>query len=78
MKGFTKTGQPIMGRKYLIAQGELLPETEAKVVGKFFGPRGNSDLIGIMLEEPGGARTNFPWPIEASLGSPEITFRSYD
>ncbi len=74
MRGFTKTGQPIMGRRYLIAQDGLLPETEAIVVAKFFGKGGNADLIGIMLEEPNGGRTDFPWPLEEAIGSAPITF----
>ena len=74
MRGFTKTGQPILGRRYLIAQDDFLPETEGKLVGKFYGKGGNADLLGIMLEESGGARSHFYWPLEAAIGSPPITF----
>lgn len=76
MRGFTKTGQPIQGRRYTIAQKPDVPPTEVRLVGKLYGPGGNADLIGIILEEPAKGRATFPWPIEASPGTSPITFEA--
>jgi hypothetical protein len=79
MRGFTKTGQPIQGRKYILRQeGVGLPDDRIEVVcvGKAYGKGGNADLVSVMLEEPSGARDWFPWPIEASDGATPITFRA--
>ena len=76
--GFTKTGQPIQGRRYIIHQEKVgLPDDQIEVVcvGKLYGRGGNADLVGVILEEPGGGRDTFPWPIEASDGAPPITFK---
>lgn len=74
MKGFTKSGQPIMGRKYTAYQGdEVFPFT---LVGKLFGRKGNADLIGIVCEEPSGARGSLPWPLEAGDDAPTIRLRA--
>lgn len=77
MRGFTKTGQPIQGRKYIISQKPDVPPTEATVVGKLYGKMGNADLIGIILEESeSGGREVFPWPLEASDGAEPIKFEA--
>lgn len=77
MRGFTKTGQPIQGRRYIIAQEPDVPPTEVKLVGKMYGPGGNVDLTGIIVEvvESGG-RGSFPWPLEAADGAEPIRFEA--
>jgi hypothetical protein len=79
VSGFTKTGQPIQGRRYVLDQsGVGLPEggVEVRVVGKFFGPGGAADLVGIMVEEvESKGREMFPWPIESTDPERPITFR---
>lgn len=72
MSGFTRSGQPIQGRKYTLRQGDLV--IPVSVVGKAYGKGGNADLLSVMLEEPGGGRDWFPWPIEASDGAEPIYF----
>lgn len=77
MRGFTKTGQPIQGRRYILRQeGVGLPDDqiEVTVVGKAYGKAGNADLVSVMLEESGGGRGWLPWPIEADDGANPITF----
>ena len=72
--GFTKSGQPIQGRKYTVTQGDIsIPVT---VVGKLFGRGGASNLVGVILQEPSGARDTLPWPLEASDGAEPIYFTS--
>jgi len=60
-KGFTKTGQPIIGRRYLLQQGDM--STTVTVVGKLFGQGGNSDLVGIVIEDDQLARIQCAWPL---------------
>ena len=79
MRGFTKTGQPIQGRRYILRQeGVGLPDDqiEVTVVGKAYGKAGNADLVSVMLEEPGGGRDWLPWPIEAPDDASPITFEA--
>lgn len=75
--GFTKLGQPILNRRYLLKQpgNPGLPEegVEIRVTAKFFGQKGSADLIGVQFEEVAtGGRETFPWPIEAEPGSADI------
>lgn len=74
-RGFTKTGQPIQGRRYIMSQEPDVPSTEVRLVGKLYGPGGNADLVGVILEGPNGGRDTFPWPIVATEGTPDITFQ---
>ena len=74
MRGFTKTGQPIQGRRYVISQEPEVPPTECRLVAKLYGPGGPADLVGIILEGPDGGRDTFPWPIINTSGTPEISF----
>lgn len=76
MRGFTKTGQPIQGRRYVIAQEPDVPETEVEVVGKMYGSGGNADLMGIIVETADGGRGSFPWPLEAADGANPIRFEA--
>lgn len=80
MRGFTKTGQPIQGRRYIIAQEPDVPPTEVKLVGKMYGPGGNAELVGIIVElvdgDEAGGRGSFPWPLEASDGAEPIRFEA--
>ena len=62
--GFTKTGQPIIGRKYTIEQGDL--SLQCTLVGKAYGPDGNADCVGVWFEGPDGKRVLLPWPLEAA------------
>lgn len=75
-KGFTKTGQPIQGRRYRISQGDV--SYQIRIVGKGFGPGGNADLRGIFVEDEYGRRDWMDWPIEPETGSPSIRFEPMD
>ena len=70
--GFTKTGQPIVGRKYTIVQGDF--SLQCTLVGKAYGPGGNADCIGVFFEVPDGRRglLPLPWPVVASEGAEPI------
>lgn len=60
---WTASGQPVMGTKL------LLPDLEggtwiATLVGKLYGKRGNSDLVGIVVEATDDKeRYRFAWPL---------------
>ena len=67
--GFTKTGQPIVGRKYTIVQGDF--SLQCTLVGKAYGPGGNADCVGVWFEAD-GKRGMLPWPVVASEGAEPI------
>jgi hypothetical protein len=71
--GFTKTGQPIMGHKFTIVQGDIsIPIT---VVAKLFGQYGSAHLVGIVIEDRSGARETVDWPITSTDPKLPVIFK---
>lgn len=59
---WSKSGQPVLGTILRLPDNNG-PDWEGKVVGKMFGRGGNSDLIGIIVEDTDRCRYSFNWPL---------------